>query len=355
MQDRLGVDQTPLDDAALIALFCRTQKEIEAHGETDKPNVLLLDFATELLKRHLSGDEASPVMEGSHPEVMDTGNGDFNWKSLASPFGAIAVINSKIVKGTQDLLTRQHRNGTDQWWRLGKVLLELPANFLDAVNGEVAKVREPLLSGLVPAKAHLRQTQDALARLGGNAVGKGQQLGKVLRELPANFLDAVNGKVAKVRGLLLSGLVPAKAHLGRARDMLTRLRKRADNSRNLRASEKDLRRLLANSPDAVVVTSTDRRLVEANPKGLSLFGISETNMTMFTLDVFFSRGQIPRFAENGASFTNRNERHGECKIRRLDGSLRVAEFAFIPNYVPFLHVFRFQNDRKWTPGKRLAA
>jgi hypothetical protein len=64
-------------------------------------------------------------------------------------------------------------------------------------------------------------------------------------------------------------------------------------------------------------------------------------MTMFILDVFLSGGQIPRFVENGAPLLNRKERHGECEIRRLDGSLRVAEYVFVANYVPFLHVFRF--------------
>ena len=168
-------------------------------------------------------------------------------------------------------------------------------------------------------------------------------------------IDVMNFKMIQLRERLHSWLKPVKAHFWREQDGRTRLGRRADKSRKLRTRENDLRKLLANSPGAVVVTSTNRRFVAANPKGLSLFGISETNMTMFTLDVFLPCGQLPRFDENGTPFSNRKERHGECEIRRLDGSLRVAEFVFVANFVPFLHVFRFQNDRKWTPGTRLAA
>ena len=40
-------------DAELIALWCKTQDEIEAHGELDPLNTLLSDFAVELLKQRL--------------------------------------------------------------------------------------------------------------------------------------------------------------------------------------------------------------------------------------------------------------------------------------------------------------
>jgi len=113
--------------------------------------------------------------------------------------------------------------------------------------------------------------------------------------------------------------------------------------------------LLSSSQDAVVVTSVDHRFVAANPRALSLFGISERNMKMFTIDAFLSRRQIPLFDEIGASFTSGKERCGECEIRRLDGSSGVAEYIFVANYVPFLHVCRFHNYRKWTLRRRFAA
>ncbi len=54
-QDR-GVDET-VSDTELIALFCRALDEVldevEVHGELDELNVLLRDFARELLKWRL--------------------------------------------------------------------------------------------------------------------------------------------------------------------------------------------------------------------------------------------------------------------------------------------------------------
>ena len=272
------------------------------------------------------------------------------------PLDDIALIDRHFVKRTRDLFTRSRINAIGQSRRLGNKLRELTTDCLDAVNSVVTKLRNRLLSVIVPAKPHLRLTQSRLASLHENVFGKGLKLGKVLRELPAHSVQVVTGELTKAGELLGKALEPAKANLGRTRDMFTKLTRNSDHkSRELRTREKDLRNLLANSVDAVIVTSSDRRFVAANAKGLSLFGISETNMKMFTIDVFLSGGQIPHFVETGASFINRKKPHGECEIRRLDGSLRVAEFVFVPNYVPFSHVFRFQNERKRTSGKRLAA
>lgn len=52
-----------------------------------------------------------------------------------------------------------------------------------------------------------------------------------------------------------------------------------------RTSENDLRKLLANSLDAIVVRDGDHRLVYANPKALDLFGVSEVNIRKFTTDL----------------------------------------------------------------------
>ena len=111
----------------------------------------------------------------------------------------------------------------------------------------------------------------------------------------------------------------------------------------LRTRENDLRKLLANALDAVVVTDDDHRFVAANPKALDLFGVSETNSRNFTIDAFLPRGQILYFDGNGSPFIGREERHGECKIRRMDGSLRAAEYSFVANFVPRRHLCRFHN------------
>ena len=276
MRDPLEVDQKPLQDSELIALFDQTMKEIAAHCELDE----------------------------------------------------LGTVNS-VTKRCLDAI--------------------------DVMNFKMIKLREQLVNGLKQLKVHFRRAQDGLMRLGGNAAEKRRELQKGLREQSANSLSVVGRKITKLTKRLRSQLKPVKAHFRRAQDGLVRLGRRTDKSRKLRTRENDLRKLLANSHDAIVVTSADRRFVAANPKGLSLFGISETNMTMFTLDAFLSGGQIPHFVENGAPLLNRKKRHGEFEIRRLDGSLRVAEFVFVANYVPSLHVFRFQNDRTWKHGKRLAA
>ena len=52
MEDKAGVDQR-LSDAELIALVSKAQEEIEAHVGLNEPNLLLRDFARELLKKRL--------------------------------------------------------------------------------------------------------------------------------------------------------------------------------------------------------------------------------------------------------------------------------------------------------------
>jgi hypothetical protein len=68
MQDEAGVDQKA-SDAELIALVRRAQEELEAHSELNQVNLLLRDFARELLKqRLLERVEFVLLMEFSRPE-----------------------------------------------------------------------------------------------------------------------------------------------------------------------------------------------------------------------------------------------------------------------------------------------
>ena len=103
------------------------------------------------------------------------------------------------------------------------------------------------------------------------------------------------------------------------------------------------------------MTNVDRRFVAANPKALHLFGVSETNLRQFTIDAFVLESEILYFDGNGLPFISREETQGECKIRRLTGSLRIAEYIFVANFVPFRHLFIFRNDREWVFRKRAAA
>ena len=137
-------------------------------------------------------------------------------------------------------------------------------------------------------------------------------------------------------------------HLQRAQNTLTRLgRGVAEKPQRLKEAlrnrENDLRKLLASFPDPIVVMNGDHRFVAASPKALGLFGISETNMREFTLGAFLLDGQMLGFKADGPPFVRREERHGTCKIRRLDGSVRVAEYVFVANFVPFRHLSRFHD------------
>ena len=111
----------------------------------------------------------------------------------------------------------------------------------------------------------------------------------------------------------------------------------------LREREDGLRKLLTSSPDSIVVTNADHRLVAANPRALDLFGISEANMGKFTLDAFLPHQQVLDLDGNGPPFMKREERHGKCRIRRLDGSLRVAEYTFVTNFAGRRHLSRFHD------------
>ena len=52
MNDTEAIDQKA-SDAELMALVGRLQEQLEAHGELNQVNLLLCDFARELLKQRL--------------------------------------------------------------------------------------------------------------------------------------------------------------------------------------------------------------------------------------------------------------------------------------------------------------
>jgi len=111
----------------------------------------------------------------------------------------------------------------------------------------------------------------------------------------------------------------------------------------LHRRENDLQLLLASSLDPIVVMNGEHRLVDANTKALELFGISKTNLVKFTIDTFLSYEPISKCRVYHSAFIRRAEKHGKCEIRRLDGSLRLAEYIYIPNFVPFRHLLRFRH------------
>jgi PAS domain-containing protein len=95
--------------------------------------------------------------------------------------------------------------------------------------------------------------------------------------------------------------------------------------------------------DAIVVTDGDRRLVAANAKALELFGISESNLGNFTVDAFLANVELPDLDLTDSSFEHREVRVNRCKIRKLDGGLRVAECQFVAGIVPRRRLYKFLN------------
>jgi PAS domain S-box-containing protein len=139
-------------------------------------------------------------------------------------------------------------------------------------------------------------------------------------------------------------LEQAMVHLARLQQVLASLRIGvADKLQEARrTSENDLRTLLANSLDVIVVTDGDHRLVCANPKALDLLGVSELNMRKFTIDAFLSHCRILELRRKWFAI-RRDEKYGKCEIRRLDGSLRVAEYIFVANFISHQDLYTFQN------------
>jgi PAS domain S-box-containing protein len=220
---------------------------------------------------------------------------------------------------------------------------------------EIIKHKSQLFTTREQVTVYFRQAQNGLARLGRSAAGRLREALRAtandLRDLLASFHDAMvatSGKIAKGRFQLFAASERATAHLQQAQNTLGKLgrsvfEKPRRLQKVLRARENNLRKLLAGSLDAIVMMDVDRRFVAANPKALDLFGVSEANMKKFTIDAFLSRREILYFNGNGSPFKGREEKHGECKIRRLDGGLRVAEYIFVPNFVPYRHLCRFRN------------
>jgi PAS domain S-box-containing protein len=231
-------------------------------------------------------------------------------------------------------------------------LLASSRNAVVLTSGKIAKCRTQLFATSEQVTLRLRQAQNRLT------TSVGQKLQQALRarkndvqNLLANSRNAIaetQGKIAKYRSQLFATSEHVTLYLGQAQTTLTRLGRRAvDKPRRLRKTlrtrENVLRKLLANALDPVVVTDDDHRFVAANPKALDLFGVSEMNLRNFTIDAFLLRGQILYFDGNGSPFIGREERHGECKIRSMDGSLRAAEYSFVANFVPRRHLCRFHN------------
>lgn len=218
------------------------------------------------------------------------------------------------------------------------------------------KFRLQLSNSFELGAEHLRQAQNGFARLRRSVAERLQRLREVLRsaenglrKTAGSFRDAsveMKRGIRKLGSQLSSAFEQEASRLRRAQSALGGLVNRViEKPRRLRqeldARENELRELVASSLDAVVVTNDNHRLVAANPKALELLGVSEKNLGSFSLGVFFLHGPNLGFDGTGSPFINRRETRGKCKIRRLDGSLQLAECVFVANFVPFRNLCRF--------------
>lgn len=233
--------------------------------------------------------------------------------------------------------------------------MESSADSIAEMNGKISKFKAQLFVVPEPVMEALRRVQNMLTGLETGIVDKLRRLressfeiGNDLRGLLTSSVGAVASLTGKIGKFGSQVFLTSGQALQHAQNTLTGLGKSvADKPRrlqkSLRTRENDLKKLLASSIDAIVVTDADRRLVAANQKALDLLGVSEANLSKFTIDAFLSFGQVPNFDGNGSPFPGREKRQGECKIRRLDGSLRAAEYVFVANFVPYRHLCKFHN------------
>ena len=247
-------------------------------------------------------------------------------------------------------------------------LHQLRAHFLSTIvtaNRNIVELRSQLSVVLEQVKVHLRPGWNALARLGSSAADIVRRLREALRagknelreSLTSSFSAATfatRWQIAKFRAQLLMALKQVIVNFRRGWNTLARpVRRVVDmpqiRREALRTSENELNQLLTSSLEAILVTDGHHRFIAANPKALDLFGVSRSNLTRFTLDIFLSRRQVADFRGSGSALRGRQERHGKWKITRLDGSLRTVEYVLVANFLPFLHLYRFSDV---TPQKR---
>jgi len=213
------------------------------------------------------------------------------------------------------------------------------------------KFKSQAVIALNKETVHLQRAQQTFKMLGRGAVDKLQEARRTsekdLRKLLANSLDAIVVVIEKLINFgsqVVIALNKKTVHLQRAQQTFKRLgRSAVDKLQEARRTrENELRKLLADSLDAMVVTDSDHRLVYANPKALDLFGVSQMNMRKFTIDTFLSHCQSLELRRKWFAI-RRDEKYGKCKISRLDGNLRVAEYIFVPNFISRQDLYRFGN------------
>ena len=253
---------------------------------------------------------------------------------------------NRLQKSAPDKLKEMRQRSEDELQKLRASSRDL----LIVANEIIARLGSQVSSASRKATVEMQKVQEVAADLGRAGVHKVQklrhQLENELQKLRAGYrvaIVAADGKFTKLGGQVSSVSRQVAMKLLKAQNAVTGWgRTIADKPQRVRevrlTRENDLRNLLGSSLDAIVVTDGHRRLVAANAQALELFGISEFNMGNFTVDAFLASVELPDFDWNDSSL-----RINQCKIRRLDGSLHVAECQFVERVVPRRHLYKFLN------------
>jgi PAS domain S-box-containing protein len=314
--------------------------------------------ADKLGARHPSREDLRKLIESSKDAIEVANRKLARVRSQLSTASYKAAIHLHKSQQVLNELAKDATGKLQEARRAGEADLQKlwagSRNAMVVANAKLKKIRSQLSVAPEKAAVHLQRSQQVLAGVAKDAGGKLQATSRArrddLRKLQASSRDAIevaNGKIAKLGSQLYGALqqttVPfqkAQSKLAIAGRSVIERPRRLQEAR--RARENELLRLLANSADAIVVTNDKRRFVDANPKALDLFGVSDSNMRNFTIDTFLSHCQILERRRKCFAI-RRDENYGRCKIRRLDGSLWVTEYILVANVIPGQYLYRFLN------------
>lgn len=287
---------------------------------------------------------------------------------VTSQFLILRERTSLLCQRVQRHLANPGRDIGRKLQRVGEAL-QARKYYLREMRTGCAVVMAVMLKGIEKLRPHISAMKEEAAVIGQraqqNLVKSGIAAGHKTRQISAAlharkyylpqlraggaaFISLANGAIKKVGSELHAPLEAGARYVQKARNSVTSIgREIADKPRKMREArqtrENELRNLLATSTDVIVVTDDQHRFVAANTNALELLGVSEANIRNFTLDSFIPMAQILPFNGHWAAFGNNGVKKGNCRIRRLNGNLLLADYEFTANHLPFRHLCIFRN------------
>jgi len=112
---------------------------------------------------------------------------------------------------------------------------------------------------------------------------------------------------------------------------------------SLREHEEQLRAILENAFDAMIVVDDNRGILDANRSALELFGKGKEDLKSCTLDQFAPCANKTAFDNDWSAFLNGNAQRGEAEIHRSDGTNRKVAFNRKAYFLPGRHLVAFRD------------